>query len=171
MTVAETSLDPIDRRLVVATQGGLPLVSRPFAAIGAALGLAEEEVLARFSRLKAAGIVRRIAAVPNHYAVGYSANAMAVWDIADHLVDAVGDRLAALACVSHCYRRARRLPDWPYNLYAMVHGRDHDEAERYLAALRSAVGSSARAHAVLWSRRILKKTGLRLRAAPVGTAP
>lgn len=170
MTAAVTRLDPTDRRLIVATQGGLPLVPRPFAAVAATLGLTEDEVLARFARLKAAGIVRRVSAVPNHYALGYAANAMAVWDVPDERVDAIGVHLAAFDFVSHCYRR-RRPPAWPYNLFAMVHGRDRREAEGRLAALRLAVGPAARAHAVLWSRRILKKTGLRLRAEAVAAEP
>jgi DNA-binding Lrp family transcriptional regulator len=160
-------IDAIDRRLILATQSGLPLVSRPFAAVAAELGIVEAEVIERFARLKAAGVVRRIAAVPNHYAVGYRANAMTVWDVPDDRVDDLGARVGALDFVSHCYRRPRRLPVWRYNLFAMVHGRDREEAERRIAELRTVIGANADAHDVLWSRRILKKTGLRLRESGV----
>jgi DNA-binding Lrp family transcriptional regulator len=156
-------IDAMDRRVILATQAGLPLTSRPFAAVAEHLGIAETEVIERFARLKSSGIVRRIAAVPNHYAVGYRANAMTVWDVPDDRIEAVGARVGALDFVSHCYRRPRHLPVWPYNLFAMVHGRDRAEAEKRIAALRSVIGEDADGHDVLWSRRILKKTGLRLR--------
>jgi DNA-binding Lrp family transcriptional regulator len=156
-------IDAMDRRLILATQAGLPLPSQPFAAVAEQLGIDETEVIERFARLKAAGVVRRIAAVPNHYAVGYRANAMTVWDVPDDRIDEVGARVGALDFVSHCYRRPRHLPAWRYNLFAMVHGRDRAEAERRIAELRAVIGADAEAHDVLWSRRILKKTGLRLR--------
>jgi DNA-binding Lrp family transcriptional regulator len=156
-------IDAMDRRVILATQAGLPLTSRPFAAVAEHLGIDETEVIERFARLKSSGIVRRIAAVPNHYAVGYRANAMTVWDVPDDRIEAVGARVGALDFVSHCYRRPRHLPVWPYNLFAMVHGRDRAEAEERIAALRSVIGEDTDAHDVLWSRRILKKTGLRLR--------
>ena len=122
-------LDPTDRRLVRATQAGLPLVPRPYHAIAGELGLDVEDVKARFVRLLASGAIRRIGAVPNHYALGYSANGMTVWDLADDRVDALGEQVGRLDFVSHCYRRPRHLPDWPYNLFAMVHGRSREEVE------------------------------------------
>jgi len=163
MSESGSRIDAIDRRLILATQAGLPLTSRPFATVGAQLGIEESEVIERFKRLKAAGVVRRIAVVPNHYAVGYRANAMTVWDVPDDRIDEVGRRVGALDFVSHCYRRPRHIPAWRYNLFAMVHGRDREEAERRITKLRAVIGEDAEAHDVLWSRRILKKTGLRLR--------
>jgi DNA-binding Lrp family transcriptional regulator len=163
MNGSAARIDAMDRRLILATQAGLPLTPRPFAAVAEQLGIDEGEVIARFSRLKAAGVVRRIAVVPNHYAVGYRANAMTVWDVADDRIDEVGARVGALDFVSHCYRRPRHLPVWRYNLFAMVHGRDRAEAGRRIAELCAEIGEDADAHDVLWSRRILKKTGLRLR--------
>jgi DNA-binding Lrp family transcriptional regulator len=157
-------VDEADRRLIVATQAGLPLTARPFAAVADALGMAEVEVIARLAALKSAGVIRRVAAVPNHYAVGFRANAMIVWDVPDDRIDEVGRRVGALDVVSHCYRRPRRPPSWPYNLFAMVHGRDRAEAERHVERVAAVVGPDARARDVLWSRRILKKTGMRLRS-------
>ncbi|RMF15381.1 MAG: Lrp/AsnC family transcriptional regulator, partial [Candidatus Dadabacteria bacterium] len=107
-----------------------------------------------------------IAAVPNHYRLGYTANGMSVWDVADDVVDEVGERVAALSFVSHCYRRPRRLPVWPYNLFAMVHGRSRDEVHARVAEIETVIGEAARAHDVLFSKRILKKTGVRLRKEP-----
>lgn len=150
-----------DLDLVRATQAGLPLVPEPYAALAAQLGVAEDEVMNRFRRMLADGSVRRIGAVPNHYALGYRANGMSVWDLADEAVGELGPRVGALAFVSHCYRRPRR-PAWPYNLFAMVHGRDRAEVEAQVAQIAALLGGAARAHEVLYSRRILKKTGLRV---------
>ncbi len=155
-------VDEIDRRLIEATQGGLPLVSRPWDALAQELGLEPADVLQRMRALQSRGVIRRIAAVPNHYALGYRANAMTVWDIPDEQVEELGRRLAALDFVSHCYQRPRRLPQWRYNLFVMVHGRDREQAERQIGLLRQEIGDEARAFEVLYSSRILKKTGLRL---------
>jgi len=113
-------------------------------------------------RMVELGIIRRIGAVPNHYAIGYRGNGMSVWDVPDEDADALGRRIGALDFVSHCYRRPRHLPLWPYNLFAMVHGRDCAEVDAKVAHIAGLLGSSVRGHAVLYSKRILKKTGLRL---------
>jgi DNA-binding Lrp family transcriptional regulator len=151
-----------DEAIVRATQEGLPLVAEPYAAIAKAAGLAEAEVLARLDAMLADGRIRRIGAVPNHYALGYAANAMTVWDVDDARVDELGAQVGALEFVSHCYRRPRRLPAWRYNLFAMVHGRDRGATEARRARIRAALGDALRADDVLYSTRILKKTGLRL---------
>ena len=101
------TLDALDRRIVVATQGGLPLVADPYGAVADDLGVARDDVMARIEAMRAAGIIRRIGAVPNHYALGYRANAMSVWDIDDDQVAALGRRVGALDFVSHCYQRPR----------------------------------------------------------------
>ena len=157
-----TGLDLTDRALVRATQDGLPLVPRPYHAIAEQLGLDVEDVKARLTTLLAGGVIRRIGAVPNHYALGYTANGMTVWDVVDDRVDELGQQVGRLEFVSHCYRRPRRLPEWPYNLFAMVHGRSRDEVERKMAVIAEHLGTACRAHDVLYSTRILKKTGLRL---------
>jgi DNA-binding Lrp family transcriptional regulator len=158
-------LDDHDRAIVRATQGGLSLVPRPYAEVAAGLGIAAEEVMRRMQRMLDLGVIRRIAAVPDHYALGYTANGMTVWDVADEQVDELGRRVGALPCVSHCYRRPRHLPDWPYNLFAMVHGRSREEVEEKTRAIALLLGDACRAHDVLYSTRILKKTGLRLKQA------
>jgi len=157
------ALDATDRRLIRATQAGLPLCPRPFHALAEDLDLDAEDVMARFRRLRAAGIVRRIAAVPDHYALGVLANGMSVWDVPDGAVSEAGTRIGALDFVSHCYHRPRHLPDWPFNLFAMVHGRDRDEVADKVRMIAGILGDRDRGHRVLYSTRILKKTGLRLR--------
>ena len=156
-------LDAFDRRLIAATQSGLPLVARPYEAVGAMLGVSGAVVRERLAAMLESGLVRRIGAVPNHYRLGYTANGMTVWDVADDAVDALGERVGALPGVSHCYRRPRELPRWPYNLFAMLHGRSREEVERQRAEVRALLGTACRADAVLYSSAILKKTGLRLR--------
>ncbi|MEK7796023.1 MAG: AsnC family transcriptional regulator [Pseudomonadota bacterium] len=155
------TLDTTDRRLIVETQGGLPLVSRPYHALAERLGMAPAEVMARIQRMLERGIIRRIGAVPNHYALGYQANGMTVWDVPDEKLRELGPKIGALEFVSHCYHRPRLLPDWPYNLFAMVHGRDRHEVEAKAAQIAALFGDADRGHAVLYSTRILKKTGLR----------
>ncbi len=155
-------LDAVDRQLIVETQDGLPLVSRPYHALAERLGMTPEDVMARMQRMLERGIIRRIGAVPNHYALGYVANGMSVWDVPDPCVQEIGEQLGELDFVSHCYHRPRILPEWPYNLFAMVHGRSREEVEAHVRTIARILGQYARAHAVLYSTRILKKTGLRL---------
>lgn len=157
-------LDATDRRLIAATQGGLPLLREPYRALAEQLGLDEADVLARLQSLLECGAIRRIGAIPNHYALGLTANGMSVWDIADNMVAEVGAKVGALDFVTHCYERPRHLPLWPYNLFAMVHGRTRDEVRAKVAEIASLAGPAARGHDVLFSTRILKKTGLRIAA-------
>ncbi len=151
-----------DRRLIVATQNGLPLVPRPYDAIAQQVGISSDEVQSRLQRMLDSGVIRRIGAVPNHYAIGYTANGMTVWDVADDRVDALGPRVGALEFVTHCYRRPRHLPEWPYNLFAMVHGHSRAEVAAQVETISLLLGNDCRAHDVLYSARILKKAGLRI---------
>ena len=159
----ETSIDATDRRIIEATQGGLPFVPAPYAAIAAGLGLSESEVMARIRAMQASGVIRRIGAAPNHYALGLGANGMTVWDLADEIAERLGARVGALDFVTHCYLRPRALPDWPYNLFAMVHGRNRGEVEAKAAEIAALLGPACRGRDILYSTRILKKTGLRLK--------
>lgn len=156
------TLDAIDRRLVLATQAGLPLVPRPYHAIAEQLGLTPEEVMTRLHAMQARGVIRRLGVVPNHYRLGYRANGMTVWDVVDDRVDALGAVVGQLDAVSHCYHRPRHLPDWPYNLFAMVHGRSRADVERETAQIAALLGEDCRGYTILYSTRILKKTGLRI---------
>ena len=158
------------RALIALTQGGLPLVEDPWAWIAERMSLPVGDVLGLLTRLQAAGAIRRIAAVPNHYRLGYRHNGMTVWDIDDARVQALGQRVGALPFVSHCYRRPRR-NGWPYNLFAMVHGRQAEDIDAMRAGIRELLGPALRTDDMLVSRRILKKTGLRLDAAADGHPP
>jgi DNA-binding Lrp family transcriptional regulator len=155
-------LDALDRRLIVATQGGLPRVSRPYELIGSLLGIPGDEVIARLRHMLEVGVIRRIGAVPNHYAIGYTANGMSVWDVADERIDELGAKIGTLEFVTHCYRRPRRLPEWPYNLFAMVHCATRDDVAARVAEIAGLLGEACRGHDILYSTAILKKTGLRI---------
>jgi DNA-binding Lrp family transcriptional regulator len=156
------AVHPTDRAIVRATQAGLPLYREPYHAVAEQLGLTPKEVMARIRRMLASGVIRRIGAVPNHYALGWRANGMSVWDVEDAALSELGPKVGALPAVSHCYRRPRRLPEWPYNLFAMVHGRSRAEVEAEVATIAGLLGPACRRNEVLYSTAILKKTGLRL---------
>lgn len=157
-------LDDIDRALVVATQAGFPITSRPYHAIARSLGLPVDVVMMRLEHMRLRGLIRRIGAVPNHYSIGYTANGMTVWDIDDAEAGELGEAVGALPFVSHCYLRPRHLPAWPYNLFAMVHGHHREEVAAQAASIRTLLGAACGAWDILYSTRILKKTGVRLAA-------
>lgn len=152
-----------ERELIQATQGGLPLVPRPYEAIGAMLGISGEEVRSRLSSMLDRGLIRRIGAVPNHYKLGYTANGMTVWNVSDDLVHDLGEQVGRLPGVSHCYLRPRSMPVWPYNLFAMVHGTSRDQVEQQRQQIRLILGNACLADDVLYSSAILKKTGFRFK--------
>lgn len=155
-------MDAVDRAIILATQEGLPLVAQPYHAVAERVGITPGEVMERLGAMLKSGIIRRIGAVPNHYALGYRANGMTVWDVPDDRVDELGERVGKLDFVSHCYHRPRHLPDWPYNFFAMVHGHDRAEVERKSLQIATLLGDADRSHEILYSTRILKKSGLRL---------
>ncbi|MDP1898149.1 MAG: AsnC family transcriptional regulator, partial [Sulfurimicrobium sp.] len=146
-------MDAIDRAIILATQEGLPLVPQPYHAVAEQVGIAPGEVMERLAAMLESGVIRRIGAVPNHYALGYKANGMTVWDVADERIDELGERIGQLASVTHCYQRPRHLPDWPYNLFAMVHGHDRAEVEQKARQIDEILGDACRGHEILYSTR------------------
>ena len=156
------NIDTDDRRIIQATQAGLPLTPSPYHTIAEQLDLTATEVMTRMQRMIETGIIRRIGAVPNHYALGFKANGMTVWDVPNEHVDELGQQLGALDFVSHCYRRPRHLPQWPYNLFAMVHGQTQAQVESQIQQIADLLGEYNQGHQTLYSTRILKKTGLRI---------
>lgn len=159
------SEDPLAQRLIELTQAGLPLLDDPWAWLAEQLELSIESTLDLLKRLQAEGAIRRIAAVPNHYRLGYRFNGMTVWDVRDTDMPRLGALIGAQSFVSHCYRRPRQTA-WRYNLFAMVHGRSREEIDSYREHLRYLLGDACAADEMLVSSRILKKTGLRLPPAP-----
>lgn len=149
-----------DRRLLAEIETGLPLVPRPYAAVGARLQMSEAEVIARLRELVAAGVITRFGVIVRHRELGYRANAMVVWDVEDSVVAATGARMAAETCVTLCYRRPRR-PGWPYNLFCMIHGTDRPTVLEQVASMRRDLGLETVPYAVLFSTRAYKQQGAR----------
>ena len=142
-----------ERRLVRETVRGLPLVPAPYAAVAQSLGVEEKEVVEKLHDMLADGRIRRIGAVIRHRRLGYEANAMAVWDVPDERLAAIAPALARDAAVTLCYRRARALPHWPYNLYCMVHGRSRERVRDEVERISERYGLAGFPNAVLFSER------------------
>lgn len=168
-TPLQESPPPVERPhapLAALVEAGLPLVPTPFDHWADQLGLATETVLSQLGQWLNAGTLRRFGLVVRHHEVGYTANAMTVFDIADEYVDAFGERLATQPGVTLCYRR-ERAEAWPYNLYCMVHGRSREETLDLLHSAMANAGLCAYPHQVLFSRRRFKQQGARyFRALP-----
>lgn len=154
-------LDETDRKIIQATQAGLPLTPEPYRTIAEQLGLTSDDVMARLTAMHNNGIIRRIGAVPNHYKLGYRFNGMTVWNIPDEVIDELGQKVGQLEFVSHCYHRPRHLPEWPYNLFAMVHSKSQEGVDEQIQRIADLLGSYNQGCDVLYSSKILKKTGFR----------
>ncbi|WP_436929583.1 siroheme decarboxylase subunit beta [Halosimplex halobium] len=160
------SLTPRERDLVVEIQGGLPTTRTPYREVADALGEDVEWVLETIKRFDREGKVRRVGVIPNHYSLGYSENGMTVWDVPDDVVEEVGEAVAAFDFVTHCYRRPRHEGVWPYNFFAMTHGRSEAESEQRVEQVREAMADhwdvTDEDWDTLFSTGILKKTGIRI---------
>jgi DNA-binding Lrp family transcriptional regulator len=165
------ALDGLDQRLVAAIQRGLPLVSRPYAAIAAQLGCGEAEVFERIERMRRNGTIKRLGVVVRHRELGYRANAMVVWDVPDDEVAELGRCLSHFDFVTLCYRRPRRLPRWPYNLFCMIHGRDRAAVVAKHRQLITRCALEEIPSELLFSRRRFKQRGALYRpdALPAGS--
>ena len=150
-----------DRRLLAALEDGLPLVPRPYQALGERAGLSEAEVIEALRSLVARGVIRRLGLILRHRELGYRANAMIVWDVPDLAVSDAAAVLTRLPYVTLCYRRPRRPPLWPYNLFCMIHGKDRALVEAEVEEATVAAGLSGLPRAVLFSRRCFKQRGAR----------
>jgi DNA-binding Lrp family transcriptional regulator len=151
----------LEARLLTAIEEGLPLVSRPYLEVAKRLQAGEKFVIERLESLIARGIIGRFGVVVRHAELGYDANAMVVWDVPEERVPMVAAQMAAFPVVTLCYRRPRRLPVWPYNLFCMIHGRDRDTVLRQIDELRRTLALADVAYAVLFSRRRFKQRGAR----------
>ncbi len=160
------TLTGLDRRLLARLQQGLPLVSRPYADLAAELGVEEADVLERLAALQEDGTLSRFGVVVRHHELGYRANAMVVWDVPDARVDDCGRRLAALPFVTLSYRRPRRPPRWPYNLFCMIHGKSRAEVREQIEHATRSAGLDGLPRAVLFSRRRFKQRGARYGETP-----
>ncbi|MDD1623391.1 MAG: AsnC family transcriptional regulator [Methylococcaceae bacterium] len=157
------TLNETDLAIMRATQAGLPLTPQPYHRIAEQLGLTAEVVMTRMAAMQKQGIIRRIGAVPNHYKLGYRFNGMTVWNVTDRIIDELGQKVGQLEFVSHCYHRPRHLPEWPFNLFAMVHGKTQADVDKQIQQIADLLGAANLGCDVLYSTKILKKTGFRSR--------
>lgn len=156
-------LDETDLAIMRATQVGLPLSPHPYHDVARQLGLTAEVVMKRMAAMQEKGIIRRIGAIPNHYKLGYVFNGMTVWNVPDEKIDELGQKVGQLDFVSHCYHRPRHLPEWPFNLFAMVHGKNQADVNEKIEVIADLLGQYNHGCDVLYSTKILKKTGFRSR--------
>ena len=159
-------LSATDRALIGWLSRGLPLVARPYDAIGKDIGLSGTEVRAAVERLDTQGALSRFGVIVRHHELGYRANGMVVWDIPDSKMNDIASALARQECVTLCYSRPRRLPHWRYNLFTMIHGKTRAETERNLADVIERLDLSSNAHEILFSTKRYKQRGASYGAAP-----
>ena len=151
--------NPLDRNILAAIENGLPLVANPYRAVADALELEEVDVIARLEHLIASGVVTRFGCVVRHDKLGYKANAMAVWDVPDKMIDAVAGTFARHPSVTLCYRRPRHRPIWPYNLFCMVHAKSRSDAYAAIDDINLQADTGLIKQAVLFSKRCFKQRG------------
>ncbi len=155
-----------ERRVLLAIQDGLPLTPTPYADVASELGMTEDRVLELVRSMLAEGKIKRIGLIPNHYALGITANGMSVWDVPEDRIREVGRKLAERPEVSHCYHRPRYDGVWPYTVFAMVHGRTREEVVETVDRIARELGIQDIPHDILFSTRLLKKRGTRVERPP-----
>ncbi|MCF6281928.1 MAG: hypothetical protein L3J28_06895 [Candidatus Polarisedimenticolaceae bacterium] len=150
-----------DAQLVAAIQSGLPLVEHPYAEVGQQIGLTESEVIERITEMRESGIIKRLGVVVRHHELGYVANAMVVWDVPTERLNLVGKLLGSQPCVTLCYERPRKLPEWPYNLFSMIHGFSRERVLSRISKMVAELGLEDIDYQVLFSGRRFKQRGAR----------
>ncbi|MBS0508732.1 MAG: Lrp/AsnC family transcriptional regulator [Proteobacteria bacterium] len=160
----QAPLQEHDKPLAALAEQGLALVDKPYDLWAAQLHTGVDEVLAQLQLWLQHKTLSRFGVVVRHHELGYTANAMTVFDVPESEVDACGEALAQTPGVTLAYQRART-GGWPYNLYCMVHGRDRDSVRATVAQAVARAGLAHRPHAMLFSLRRFKQTGARRFAA------
>jgi DNA-binding Lrp family transcriptional regulator len=155
-----------DRALIKLVEHGLPITSRPYAEIAQQLNTSEQDVITRLQRLIDNGAIKRYGVVVRHKELGYSANGMVVWNVPDERVEELGICIGKYDCVTLSYRRPRRLPEWPYNLFTMVHGSSREEVTQKVAEITESCGLQDIEHSILFSTRRFKQRGASYSASP-----
>jgi len=151
-------LSDLEIKIVRELQAGLPLVERPYLEIAGRVGLSEEELINAVKDMIKRGIIRRFGAALKHQDLGFTANAMVVWDVPDDRAPEVGRIMAGYEQVSHCYQRPRR-PDWPYTIFTVLHGQTRADCEKTAALLAAETGIEN--YRLLFSTRELKKSSMK----------
>jgi DNA-binding Lrp family transcriptional regulator len=150
--------DELDRAVVRATQGDLPIVSEPYAGAAREVGMSVDQLVEHLNGMVERRLLRRVAAILFHRRAGFSANGMGVWRVPEERVMEAGGRMAAFRGISHCYQRPT-YADWPYQLFTMAHGRSKEECDAILDAVATEVGCIEQ-RATLYSSTEFKKVRL-----------
>jgi len=150
-------ISELGKKIINLIQGDLPLAPRPFAVLAERLGISEVTLLDEIKKLKERGIIRRFGATLRHQEAGFSSNAMVVWKVPEDRLEEVGNTIAGFKEVTHCYQRKPQ-KDWPYNLYSMVHGANHEDCHEIARRLSRKVGIND--YALLFSEKEFKKTSM-----------
>lgn len=147
-------MDSTDISLLRELERGLPLVPAPFETIGKTLGIPERDVIERVRLLKDAGIIRKFRARIDQRKLGITANALVAWKPSGPAGD-LGDLLAAVPAVTHCYERRTVPGRWEYSYYTVHHGTSRDEVIRQVRAVAEKVGCPG--YTILFSTREFKR--------------
>jgi siroheme decarboxylase len=151
-------ISDVDKKIISFLQEDLPLQAAPYAELAGKLGISEDELLERLVAMKKEGILRRIGAVLYHNRAGFTANGMCAWQVPPEQVQEVGTVMAAFPQASHVYERPV-YPDWPYNLFTMLHGQTKREVEETAAEISRRTGIQN--YTILFSLREFKKASMR----------
>ena len=150
-------LTELEKKIIASVQQDMEVTERPYLNIAQNLGVSEKQLLTILKDLCNREVIRRFGATLRHQRSGFTANAMVAWKVAEDRIETVGQKMAAFQQVSHCYRRNPG-PDWPYNLYTMVHA--SDERSCHETARMMSEATSVKDYALLFSREELKKTSM-----------
>jgi DNA-binding Lrp family transcriptional regulator len=160
-------IDPtFEKSLIEAIGHGLPLVSRPYEAIAKQIGSSESAVIEGIQRIVQRGDIKRFGIVVRHRELGYRANGMVVWDIPDEHIEEIGHCIGKYEFVTLCYQRPRCLPDWSYNLFSMIHGRDRGDVRGQVALIVEQCGLQKIPHEILFSGKCFKQRGAKYLQSP-----
>ena len=146
-------------RLRQQLENGLPLTPRPYQTLAENTGLTEQQVMAAIEQWQQQGLIKRLGLVVKHRTLGYNANAMVVWNVPDEQVSQLGQTMASIPFITLCYQRPRQLPDWPYNLFCMIHGVDRNRVLSQIDSLIADKHLQDFPHAVLFSTKAYRQRG------------
>ncbi len=125
--------DPLDARLLDNWQRDLPITSRPFARIGETLGLSQQDVIDRLTRMQASGRISRVGGTcaPNTV----SASTLAAVTAPSGRIEDVAAIIGAETGVNHSYLR-----EHPINLWFVATGPDRTHVDAALARIEARSG-------------------------------
>jgi len=144
-----------DKEFIRELQKDMEIVDRPFQKAAESLGMTEEQIFEKLHHYEEIGVMRRYAAILRHREAGFTANGMIVWKVPEQRITEVGNKLGAFPQVSHCYERPV-YPDWPYNVFSMIHCKSVDEAGEVAGQIQKQIDVDE--YKILFSAKEFKKT-------------